>query len=324
MNVSLRQMEYALALAGQRSFRRAAEACHVSQPALSVQIAALEQQLGARLFDRDRRHVLVTAAGERLIARMRVAVSAAEAVGEEASLLRDPLSGRLRLGVIPTIAPYVLPSFLPAARKRFPALRLLLVEDQTNRLLTRLAEGGLDLVLLAEVPELAGLAVARLYDDPFVVALPAEHPLAARKSLREDHLDDQEVLLLEEGHCLREQALPICRRAGAHEAGAGDFRATSLGTLVQMVASGVALTLLPAMAVKVETRAAGTLAVRELPRGGPARTIVLAWRRVSALGSAYEQLAAVLRASAPAGTRDLSSPRDPAGRGSSTPRRRAT
>ncbi|NOT31365.1 MAG: LysR family transcriptional regulator, partial [Planctomycetes bacterium] len=253
----LRQLECAVAVAEQLSFRRAAEACFISQPALSLQIQQLESLLGTRLFERDRRRVLLTPAGEQLLPHLRGALLALDGLVEAARALGDPLAGTLRLGVIPTVAPYVLPGVIGPLRKRFPKLRLLLREDHTARLVERVQEGKLDLALLALEAELGNLATHALYSDPFVLVTPASHALAGRalaraKNITDADLADQDVLLLEDGHCFRNQALSLCQRAGAREL--VDFRATSLNTLVRMVASGTGITLLPAMAVATEVR----------------------------------------------------------------------
>jgi LysR family transcriptional regulator, hydrogen peroxide-inducible genes activator len=296
---SLRQLECALAVAEQLSFRRAAEAVFISQPALSLQIQQLETQLGERLFERDRRRVLLTPAGEALLPHFRAALMAVDGLVEAARTLHDPLAGTLRLGVIPTVAPYVLPGLMAPLRKRFPKLRLLLREETTANLVAHVQEGKLDLALLALEAELGTLETHTLYADPFVLAAPAAHPLATKKSLRTQDLAGEEVLLLDDGHCLRDQALSLCRRAGASEL--GDFRATSLNTLVRMVASGTGLTLLPAMSVPFEVRAQDKVVVVPIERR-PSRTIGLAWRASTPRRATFEELARLLVEHAPKGT----------------------
>jgi LysR family hydrogen peroxide-inducible transcriptional activator len=303
---TLRQLECAVAVAEHLSFRRAAEACFITQPALSLAIQQLETLLGTRLFERDRRRVLLTPAGEELVPRARAALAETDALVEAARVLRDPLAGTLRMGVIPTVAPYVLPSVVPLLRRRYPALRLLLQEEQTARLVERTQRGRLDLCLLALEADLGGLTTRALYFDPFVLAAPQGHDLAKRKHAREQDLAQEEVLLLEDGHCLREQALSICSRSGAREH--GDFRATSLNTLVRMVAGGTGVTLLPAMAVPGEVHAPDRLAIVPLERRS-GRTIGLAWRPSSPRVRAFEALAEALVEKAPAGTVPLAAPR---------------
>jgi LysR family hydrogen peroxide-inducible transcriptional activator len=296
---SLRQLECLVAVAEQLSFRRAAEACFITQPALSLQIQQLEALLGTQLFERDRRRVLLTRAGEELLPRARAALRELDGLVDAAQMLRDPLSGTLRIGVIPTVAPYVLPVAIGHLRRRFPKLRLLLREDQTAHLVDMVQRGSLDLALLALEADLGSLETLPLYVDPFVVAVPAGNALAARKTVGEQELADQEVLLLEDGHCLRDHALSICKRAGAREL--DDFRATSLNTLVRMVAGGTGITLLPSMALPVEVHTRDHVVTLALERR-EVRTIGLAWRPSTPRRATFEELGAVLAAHSPKGT----------------------
>lgn len=289
---TLRQLEYAVAVADHRSFHEAAAACAVSQPGLSVQLRELESQLGVQLFERDRRRVLITREGEVVVARARAILLAADEMVEAAQVMARPLAGDLRLGVIPTVAPYLLPEVLPAVRRAFPELRLLLHEEHTDVLLGRLDRGELDLALLALEAPLGDVESLPLFRDPFVVALARSHPLAKRKALSLRDIAGADVLLLEDGHCLRDQALEVCRRAGAAEA--GDFRAGSLATLIQMVVGGMGVTLLPSLCVESETRRERGLAVCRLRRPVPFRTIGLVWRRTSPRGDSFRRLAAAL------------------------------
>jgi LysR family hydrogen peroxide-inducible transcriptional activator len=297
---SVRQLEYAVAVADARHFGRAARACAVSQPALSAQIQALEQALGLRLFERSRRGVTLTRAGERVLARARAALGALDELVAAAAEAREPLTGPLHLGVIPTIAPYLLPRWLPAVRAAHPKLQLFLHEDRTERIVLRLREGALDLLLLALPIEDEAFEALPLFDEPFVLALPAGHRLARgrRRRVRERDLEGERVLLLEDGHCLRDQALAVCRLAGAREA--ADVRATSLTTLSQMVASGLGVTLLPTSAVAAEVGASDEIVVRRFEDPPPSRHVGLLWRRSSARGSEFRELGALLRAQAPA------------------------
>jgi LysR family hydrogen peroxide-inducible transcriptional activator len=299
---SLRQLECSVAVAEHLSFSRAAEACFITQPALSLQIQQLEALLGTKLFERDRRRVLLTPAGEELVPRARAALREVDAFMDAALVLRDPLAGTLRLGVIPTVAPYVLPVAIGPLRKRFPKLRLLLREDQTSHLVDLVQRGSLDLALLALEADLGSLETLPLYADPFVLAVPAANALAARKTVREQELADQEVLLLEDGHCLRDQALSICKRTGAREL--GDFRATSLNTLVRMVAGGTGVTLLPAMALPTEVHTQDRVVTLNLERR-EVRTIGLAWRHSTPRRATFELLGQVLAEHAPKGTTPL-------------------
>jgi LysR family hydrogen peroxide-inducible transcriptional activator len=300
---SLRQLEAFAAVAESLSFRKAAEACFISQPALSAQIQQLEQQLGVRLFERDRRRVALTTAGEELLPRAREALASATALVDAAHQLQAPLTGVLRLGVIPTVAPYVLPAVLPVVRKRWPKLRLLLREERTAELLERLAAGSLDLLLLALEAPLGDVATLPLYKDPFLLAVPRGHALAKRKTVREADLGDEPVLLLEDGHCLRDQALSLCDLTGAKEV--GDFRASSLNTLVRMVAGGLGVTLLPGMAAPSEVSTRDRLVVRPLGKDTPGRTIGFAWRKTSGRVEEFRMLAECFRESPPKGVEVL-------------------
>jgi LysR family hydrogen peroxide-inducible transcriptional activator len=289
---SLRQLQYAAAVADLRSFRRAAEACYVSQPSLSAQIVALEDALGAPLFERSRRRVLVTSAGEELISRARRLLLEADDLGAAAQRLGDPLSGTLRLGVIPTISPYLLPEVVPVVHRRHAQLTVAWREDKTAALLESLARGALDGAILALEAELGDVEREVLGRDPFVLALPRGHPLAGKTSaVRVEELEGADMLLLEDGHCFRDQALSFCTRTGIREQ---ELRATSLSTLAQMVASGNGITLLPQMAVAVENRAS-QLVVRRIAEPAPFRTIALVWRRRSPLAAALTELAGSLR-----------------------------
>jgi LysR family transcriptional regulator, hydrogen peroxide-inducible genes activator len=289
---TLRQLQYAVAVADELSFRRAAELCGVSQPSLSAQLAELESLLKVRLFERDRRRVLLTPAGEALIPRARQLLLVADDLAPAARALEDPLAGTLRIGVIPTISPYLLPAVVPALRRKHPRLTVAWVEDKTSSLVAQLAAGTLDAALLALEAELGDLAHEVIASDPFVLATPANDPLGApRTPATLDELQGKRMLLLDEGHCLREQALSFCHQADVREM---TFRATSLSTLAQMVAGGAGITLLPELAVPSETRRSA-IRVRKLAEPTPARTIALVWRKSSPLADALRRLASTLR-----------------------------
>jgi LysR family hydrogen peroxide-inducible transcriptional activator len=328
---SIRQLEYLVALAGTRHFGRAAKACSVTQPALSLQIRELEELLGVRLFERGRRQVLVTPAGERVIERAREALRRIDDLLDEARAAQRPFTGRLSLGVIPTVAPYLLPRALPAVRAAYPGLELLLREDQTQRILARLRGGDLELLLLALPIEGEDLEALPLYQEPFVLAVPESHRLArGHGPVPEAALAGEPVVLLEEGHCLRAQALALCESVGAPET--GRVQATSLGTLVQMVANGLGITLLPATSLEVEARAGSGLALRAFAAPAPGRTIGLVWRRGSARGAEFRALAEIFTRCAPplerwrgkAAGAPGSRSRSGRGRGSGRPRRSAS
>ncbi len=277
MKITLRQLEYLIALAELRSFHKAAAACHVSQPALSTQIRQLEDRLGVKLLERNQRMVLVTPAGEEIVRRAQLVLNDANDLVEAAQSLSLPMSGTLRLGVIPTIAPYFLPKALPKVRDQYPHLRLLLYEEKTDVLVRLLNEGKLDLALLALGVELGSLETMSLFDDSFLLAVPEKHALAKVAAAQESDLLGEEVLLLEDGHCLRDQVWPVCKSGGAHEL--GDFRASSLSTLTQMVSSRIGITLLPEMSVDVEIGRSEQILLRRFKRPEPFRTIGLAWRK---------------------------------------------
>jgi LysR family hydrogen peroxide-inducible transcriptional activator len=278
--MTLRQLQYVVAVADRKSFRAAAEDCHVAQPSLSAQIAQVEEALSVRIFERDRRKVVLTSAGQALVARARALLIAADELSEAARQLSDPLSGRLRVGVIPTVGPYLLPEMAPLLRERFPKLQFMWIEDKTAQLVERLKAGELDGAVLALEAEIGDLPKIVLGKDNFVLAVAPAHPLARGKGpLKPEKLEQEHVLLLDDGHCFRDQALSFCERTGAEEAG---FRATSLATLVQMAASGDYVTILPSLAVAVENRRQ-TLRTRPFTQKPPGRTLALVYRRHSAL-----------------------------------------
>ena len=269
----------------------------MSQPSLSAQLAQLEDALGVQLFERDRRRVLATSPAEELLTRARRVLLEATDLLEAARRLADPLTGVLRVGVIPTVAPYLLPEVTPALHARFPALSVLWTEDKTEAIVDALEHGRLDAGLLALEANLGDVATAEIARDPFVLAGPRDHPLLRkRKKTRSlSELSSTTVHLLDDGHCFRDQALDLCRATGAQEAA---FRATSLSTLVQVVANGDAVTLLPTLALEVENRH-GELAVRALEGPAPHRTIALVWRHGSPLEAALQEVASVLREAYP-------------------------
>jgi LysR family hydrogen peroxide-inducible transcriptional activator len=292
---STRQLECLVAVAEHGSFRKAATALGISQPALSAQVQAVEELLGVQVFERDRRTVLVTPAGEDVVGRARIALDALDAVSDAARRRAEPLVGPFRLGVIPTVAPYWLPALLPAVRKRFPKLELILREDQTARLLAQLAAGQIDVALLA-IPVPGDVTTAVIAREEFLLAAPrGAELLRKRGKLGEADLEDQTVLLLEDGHCLRDQALAVCERSGAVESIA--VRATSLPTLVQMVAGGLGITLLPEAAAPALVHPRGPVELAAFARP-PGRTLGLAWRTSSARLGEFRLLAEVMSAAA--------------------------
>lgn len=294
---TLRQLQYVIAVADALSFRKAALRCRVSQPALSAQVAAAEDALGLVIFERTRRRVMLTPAGERLVAQARAVLRETDDLVGLAEQTRDPLAGTLRLGVIPTLSPYLLPAVTPALRLAFPRLSSVWVEGHTETLVARLGEGELDAAVLALEADLGALDHAVIARDEFVLATPRAHPLGRSLLPAEPgELQGSDVLLLDDGHCFRDQALAVCSGAGAHELG---FRATSLSTLVQMVAAGLGVTLLPRCSLPIEASRAA-LSVRPFASPAPYRTVALVWRPGAPLAPAYRKLAEVLRQTWPA------------------------
>ncbi len=293
---TLRQLQYAVAVAEDLSFRKAAERCHVSQPSLSAQIAQVEGALGIPIFERSRRGVLVTAAGRDLLERAKRMLLDADDIFEAGRRASDPLAGTIRIGVLPTIAPYLLPAVAPALRKRFRRLAVAWREEKTDALMAALEGGALDAAIVALEAEVGDVEHEVIARDPFVLALAPDHPLARKTVPAEtSELRTVEVLLLDEGHCFREQTLEVCSAARAHES---EFRATSLATLVQMVAGGWGVTLLPAMAVASEVSRSG-LRIRPMASPKAHRTVALVWRRRCPIAPALREIAGVLRTAFP-------------------------
>jgi LysR family hydrogen peroxide-inducible transcriptional activator len=291
--MNLRDLRYLVALAEHRHFGRAAAASYVSQPTLSTQIRKLEEELGVTLVERTPRRVLLTETGREIVARARDVLHEVEQIRGIARRTRDPEAGSVRLGIFPTLGPYLLPHVVPEVRKRFPKLELLLVEEKTEEVLKRLREGKLDAGVLALPVHDDTLHSEFLFEEPFVLAAPKQHPLAQRNTLKLEDLEDQSLLLLEDGHCLRDQALEVCRMSGAGEK--TGFRATSLETLRQMVAADVGVTLLPVLAVKPPVARADNIGLFEFRGRAPSRRIAMVWRKSSALAPFLKRLAQVFR-----------------------------
>jgi LysR family hydrogen peroxide-inducible transcriptional activator len=287
------QLRAFAALADHLHFRDAASALRMSQPALSGAVAALEESLGAQLVERTTRRVMLTPAGERVAEHARQVLDRLDHLIRAAVVARRPLTGPLRLGVIPTVAPYLLPVLLRPLRERFPDLEPHVHEEQTEDLLDGLHAGRLDLLLLALLPGWRGVAVRPLYDEHFTLVVPEGHPLAGQVDLDRSVLADLAVLLLDEGHCLRDQTLDVCGEAGASEH--AGTRAASLATLVQLVAGGLGVTLLPETAVPVETRRGSGLAVARFAAPAPARRVGLVYRGSSGRADEFGVLAASIR-----------------------------
>jgi LysR family hydrogen peroxide-inducible transcriptional activator len=289
--ITLRQLRYLASLARHRHFGRAAEDCSVTQPALSMQIRELEREIGAELVERRPNDVALTETGAEIAERAERILAATRDLVDFARH-RDLLSGQLRLGIIPTLAPYVLPRVLPLLQARPPQLRLEVRETQTALLLGELAGGELDCVMLALPAETHDVETLPLFDDRFVLALRAAAPETALPSVKVEYFDQKRLILLEEGHCLRDQALAFCATK-RRDAPAG-LGATSLATVMQMVANGYGVTLLPEVAAETEGRDARVRLLR-FAAPEPGRTVGLAWRRTSPRKADFEALGAVVR-----------------------------
>ena len=289
--ITLKQLRYLAALAEHRHFGRAAEACAITQPALSMQIRDLETDLGVDLVERRPGEVILTDVGIEVARRAEHVLAAARDLADFARHSGRLLTGRLRLGVIPTLAPYVLPQILPPLQQRFPEARIELRETQTRNLLDELARGALDAVLLALPVEENEFETLRLFDDPFLLAVPAAEARGERIMIDSRDIDPRRLILLEEGHCLRDQALAFC---GARIEAASSLGATSLSTVMQMVANGYGVTLLPRIALPVEARDTRVKVLRfRAPE--PVREIGLAWRRTSPRKADFAALGKIVR-----------------------------
>jgi LysR family hydrogen peroxide-inducible transcriptional activator len=289
-DLKLKDLRYLVAVADTRHFGRAAERCFVSQPTLSTQLKKLEDYLGVQLIERQPKRVALTAAGEEIVARARRILEASDEVVTLARTHRDPLAGALRIAMLPTIGPYLLPRVAREITKALPRLDLRLYEYPTAAMLAKLRAGEIDLGILALPVELDGLEARELSDETFMVAVPAAHPLAKRPTIRIQDLHGETLLLLEDGHCLRDQALAVCSHASMQEK--QDFRATSLETLRQMVATGAGVTLLPELATHGAYRHARGVVVRPFAPPAPLRKIGGVWRRTTARHAAIAAVCA--------------------------------
>jgi LysR family transcriptional regulator, hydrogen peroxide-inducible genes activator len=297
--MTLQDLRYIVTLAETKHFARAAAACHVTQPTLSTQIKKLEEDIGVALFERTNKRVMLTPAGHQLVAQARIILEEADKFHQMAQQAHDPMAGPFRLGVIPTLGPYLMPYLVPQLRATYPQLRLYIREDITERLLDLLRAGRLDALLLAlPVPD-DGLQVRELFREPFVLALPAGDPLTRKSQVRQADLLGAHILLLEDGHCLRDQALAVCGFPTPR--GAEDFRATSLETLRQMVAAGVGCTLLPRLASQAPSPSEALIALRPFATPEPHRTIGLVYRQGFPRLETVQAFTALVRAHAPAG-----------------------
>ncbi|OYQ37401.1 LysR family transcriptional regulator [Niveispirillum lacus] len=286
--MNLRDLRYVIAVADHRHFGRAAEACNVSQPTLSGQIRKLEEMLGITLFERTNKSVIATPAAAQIVPLARAAVENADAIAALAQGWRDPLSGSLRLGVIPTLGPYLIPRLLGPLKREYPQLDLVLWEDITDNLLSRLRRHDLDAVLLATEVDDDDIHSLALFEEPFLLVVPDAHPLAEQPVISEAALQGVEMLVLADGHCLRDQALAACHQAGP---GRADLRATSLEMLLNMVAAGYGCTLAPALVVAGRNVPVPGTVARPLLPGIAGRTVRLAFRTTFPRRGAVEAVA---------------------------------
>jgi LysR family hydrogen peroxide-inducible transcriptional activator len=290
--MNLKDLKYLVALADTGHFGRAAQRTFVSQPTLSAQLKKLEEYLGVKLVERHPKNVQLTEVGKQIVARARHMLSEGDEILALARNNTDPLSGKLKVALIPTIGPYLLPRVMLKLRKALPQLGLMLYEYQTEDLLKRVKEGEIDVGILALPIEQDGLECRRLYREEFTVALPSDNPLAQKPSIKVSDLKGQTLLLLEDGHCLRDQALEVCSRIDVREA--EDFRATSLETLRHMVVAGLGVTLMPELAVESPFGSQRGLVIRQFTKPAPARTVGAVWRKSTTRGAAIDAVCGIL------------------------------
>jgi len=290
--MNLKDLKYLVALADTGHFGKAAERTFVSQPTLSAQLKKLEEYLGVKLVERQPKNVQLTDVGRQIVVRARRMLEEGEEIVALARSNTDPYAGKLKVALIPTIGPYLLPRVMPKIRKALPHLGLMLYEYQTEPLLKRLRDGEIDLGVIALPALQEGLESRLLYEEAFTLALPHNHPLADKTTVRPQDLKGHTLLLLEDGHCLRDQALEVCSRVDVREA--EDFRATSLETLRQMVVAGLGITLLPESAVESPFGSQRGLAIRHFAKPEPTRTVGAVWRKSSTRAAAIAELCNVV------------------------------
>jgi LysR family hydrogen peroxide-inducible transcriptional activator len=277
--VNLKDLKYLVALADTGHFGKAAERTFVSQPTLSAQLKKLEEYLGVKLVERRPKNVQLTEVGKQVVARARRMLNEGDEIVALARNNADPFAGKLKVALIPTIGPYLLPRVMPKLRKALPSLSLMLYEYQTEAVLKRMRDGEIDLGIMALPTSEEGIESRALYEEDFTVALPNGHALGAKSTIKVQDLKGHTLLLLEDGHCLRDQALEVCSRVDVREA--EDFRATSLETLRQMVVAGLGVTLLPELAVESPFGSQRGLMVRRFAKPAPHRTVGAVWRKSS-------------------------------------------
>lgn len=293
--MNLRDLQYLVAVAELQHFGKAADASFISQPTLSAQIKKLENYLNVQLIERTPKKMRMTPTGKAIVEKAKTILQNVDDIKNIARYAHDPEAGTLKMGLIPTLAPYLLPHIIPSLNEHFPKLELLLYEEKTQTILQKLKEGDLDSVILALPVENEGLTEKPLFNEKFFVALPKNHRLCKQKVLKISDLKDEKVLLLEEGHCLRQQALEVCGNIRLPKN--SDFSATSLETLRHMVASGIGVTLLPELAANVHLPNQNTLVIKHFVEPQPSRQIGMLWRKSSALAPLMEKIAAICQQS---------------------------
>jgi len=288
--MNIRDLKYLIAVAETEHFGQAAARCHVSQPTLSMQIKKLEDELGVQFFERTNKSVMITPIGKALAAQARQILGEINTLKQIANNAKDPFSGEFRLGIIPTMGPYLLPKLLPIIKKHLPKIDIIVYENKSHIILNELRSGLLDAIILALPVNEDGLTAQELFEEPFLLALPKQHPLAKKTSIQLKDIENEELLLLEEGHCLRDQALEVCGMVGAKDR--SGFKATSLETLRHLVASGAGMTLLPKMAIQKSNT---TIALKPFTKPIPIRKVGMVWRQNSARLPCCEKMLSLFR-----------------------------
>ena len=295
--MNIRDFEYLVALDELRSFRKASERCHVTQPTLSGQLRKLEDYLGVLLVERTKRKVMLTPVGKEVVRRARLILQEVEQIEEISVSFKDPMQGKLRMGLIPTLGPYLLPFMIPAMVQEYPRLQLFLYEEQTHILLKKLSDAELDVIILALPISSSGLSEIELFDEPFLLALPRGHELSIQDSVSLSDLSEERILLLEDGHCLRDQALEVCMMAGATEN--PEFQGTSLETLRHMVSAGMGVTLMPYYSVFPNSGSNPPMTYLQFDVPVPSRKIGLLFRESSQRREGFLSIANTIRSSLP-------------------------
>lgn len=303
--ITLAELRYVVALADHRHFGKAAAACHITQPTLSAALKKIEATLQVQLFERSSKGVSPTATGTEVAAAARAVLDAMQRIVDLAGRGREPLSGPVRLGMIPTLGPYLLPHVAPLLAHKFQKLTLVFRELKTSDMVDEIAHHQLDAGFLALPVPSGPFTVAPIFEESFLLATPLGHALAKKNEITEQDLEGERVLLLDEGHCLRDQALSICRDAGASPTDGVDFRATSIETLRHMVAAGMGITLLPRLAIADDEEVRSHVRVRAFSGQAPGRKIALVWRKSHPRAADHEHLARFLRTQLPQGVSAL-------------------